>query len=85
MKNVKIGYYNREDWEKLISIIDDKESMHSKWEDWNAAFNKLKTELINNGIEVIVVVVDLGKLVEYCLVKKLKNTGATRSQFIQQS
>ena len=85
MKKVKIAYYNREDWEQLIKIIDDKESMHSKWEDWNQEFNKLKTELINKGFEIIVVVVDLEKLVEYCKENRLKNTGATRSQFIQQN
>ena len=53
MKKVKIAYYNREDWEQLINIIDDKENMHSKWEDWNQAFNKLKTELNNDGFEII--------------------------------
>ncbi len=84
MDKVKIAYYNREDWNQLIDIIDDMESMHSKWEDWNQAFNKLKTELINKGFEIIEVVVDLEKLVEYCKENGLKNTGATRSKFIQQ-
>ncbi len=85
MRKIKIGYYNREDWDRFINIIDDKETMHSNWEDWNQSFNKLKTELTKAGFKVAKVVVDLEKLIEYCKVNRLKNTGATRSQFIQKS
>ncbi len=85
VKKIKIGYYNREDWDRFINIIDDKESMHSNWEDWNQAFNKLKAELANSGFEISEVVVDMEKLIEYCKGNRLKNTGATRSQFIQKN
>ena len=36
------------------------------------------------GLRLFDVIVDLEKLVEYCKENRLKNTGATRSQFIQQ-
>ena len=84
MKTVKLAYYNRQDWDQLINLIDDKENMHTKWEDWRQAFNKLKTELVTNGFEIIEVVVDLEKLIEYCKSNGLKNTGSTRSQYVQQ-
>ena len=85
MKTVKLAYYNRQDWDQFINLIDDKENMHAKWEEWKQAFKKLKTELVNNGFEIIEVVIDLEKLSEYCKGNKLKNTGATRSQFVQQT
>ena len=84
MKTVKLAYYNRQDWDQLINIIDVKENMHKKWEDWKQAFDKLKTELVTNGFEIIEVVINLETLIEYCKRNGLKNTGATRSKFVQQ-
>ena len=38
MTAVKIAYYRKEDWKKLLEIIDDKESMHETWNQWFKAF-----------------------------------------------
>lgn len=84
MTTIQIGYYRKEDWDKFIEIIDDKDSVHSEWEDWNQAFLKTKKGLEKSGFKVIKKVVDLDQLIEYCKKKGLKNTGSSRSQFIQQ-
>jgi len=84
MVAIKLGYYRKEDWEKFISLIDDKESMHSSWYEWHEAYNKAKKELEKQGFTVIKTVVDLDKLNEFCSERKLKNIGSVRSQFIQQ-
>lgn len=82
---IKLGYYNQGDWEKFVNMVDDKENLHSNWEDWNQAFHDSKKKFTKLGFEVVKVVVDLDKLAAYCKAKGLKNTGATRSKFIQQS
>jgi hypothetical protein len=84
MLPIKLGYYRKEDWEKFISIIDDRESMHSTWYEWHEAYNKSKKDLEKQGFFVIKAVVDLDKLIEYCAEMKLKNIGSSRSQFISQ-
>ncbi len=85
MKYVKLGYYKKTDWDRLLSIIDDRDKMHSEWEDWHQAYNNLKIELSRKGFEVIKLVVDLDKLINYCKDNNLENTSATRSIFIQSS
>ena len=84
MLAIKLGYYRKEDWEKFISLIDDKESMHSSWYEWHEAYNKSKRDLEKQGFTVIKTVVDLDKLIKFCSERKLKNIGSVRSQFIQQ-
>ena len=81
---IKLGYYRKEDWEKFISIIDDKESMHSSWYKWHESYSKAKKDLEKQGFTVIKTVIDLDKLIKFCSEKKCKNTGLVRSQFIQQ-
>ena len=81
---VKLGYYRKEDWQKFITIIDDKESMHSSWYEWHESYSKSKKELEKQGLTVIKTVIDLDKLFNYCSERKLKNVGSVRSQFIQQ-
>ncbi|MDX2442585.1 MAG: hypothetical protein QNK30_02185 [Bacteroidales bacterium] len=57
--------------------------MHDTWHDWNKAFDKTKRDLINQGFEVIDIVVDLDELTEYCKLRGIKNDGSARSQFVQ--
>jgi hypothetical protein len=84
MNQVKLGYYRKEDWARFIEIIDDKDAMHSDWQDWYKSYTSAKTQFEKLGIEVVEAVVDLDKLVEYCKRKGLKNTGKARAQFISQ-
>ncbi|HYX07599.1 MAG TPA: hypothetical protein VE912_12785 [Bacteroidales bacterium] len=83
MIGIKLAYYRKKDWKRFINLIDDRESMHDTWHDWNKAFLKTKQDLLNQGFEVIDIVVDLDELTEYCRLRGIKNDGNARSQFVQ--
>lgn len=83
MGEIKIAYYKKEDWKRLLRIVDDSSSMHDSWDEWHQAFNKAKKELISKGFHVIDVQVDLDELVKYCRIRGVMNTGKSRSQFVQ--
>jgi hypothetical protein len=85
MNHIKICYYRKKDWKRLLEISDDRDTLHSTWDEWNNAFNSATLDLENKGFVIKKAVVDLNKLIEFCKENQLKNTGATRSQFIQQS
>lgn len=81
---LKIAYYRRKDWNRFLKMIDDKESMHKNWNDWNSAYAKTKKDLIEKGFKVVDIVVDLNELESYCKLHGIKNDGKARSQFVQE-
>lgn len=76
-----IAYYKKEDYNRFLSIIADRESMHDSWEEWYQAFLKTRNDLISQGIRIKTVEVDLDELIAYCARKEIKNDGKARSQF----
>ena len=79
---IKLAYYREKDWMRFINIIDDRESMHNTWDDWYKAFVKTKKDLMAKGFEIIEIVVDIDELIEYCELRRIKNDGKARSQFV---
>lgn len=83
MIGIKIAYYRKKDWKRFVKIIADRESMHDIWYDWNKDFERTKRDLINQGFEVVDIIVDLDELTAYCKLRGIKNDGKARSQFVQ--
>lgn len=83
MIGIKLAYYQKKDWKRFIKIIADRESMHDTWYDWHKAFETTKRGLINQGFEVIDIVVNMDELIEHCKLRGIKNDGNARSQFVQ--
>jgi len=82
MNRVNLAYYEKEDYDYFLSIIDDRENLHDTWEEWYKAFTKLKRTLISHGLNVKEVKIDLNELVAYCKENNVKNDGKARSQFV---
>jgi hypothetical protein len=78
-----MAFYEQKDWEYFLSIVDDKENLHEKWEDWFKAYSKLKAHLVSEGLVVRDVKVNINELMDYCLDRKIKIDGKARSMFVQ--
>lgn len=81
-KIVGLAYYQKKDWAKFLELIDDKESMHDSWKEWNKAYLKTKENLTSQGFTVKDCVVDLVELDIFCKIKGIKNDGKARSLFV---
>lgn len=79
---INLACYRQKDWNKFLSIIDDRESMFNTWKEWHKSYLRTKNELSVLGFKVNNVEVDLGKLDKYCRENSLKNNGKTKSQFV---
>lgn len=79
---VNLAFYRKEDWNKFLSIIDDRDSMFDTWTEWHKSYLRTKKELSDNGFKVNDFEVDIEKLDKYCQENRLKNNGKTRSQFV---
>ena len=80
---IKLAYYKKRDWKRFLDSIDDKDSMHDLWKDWNKSYLQTKSELISKGFKVYDSEVNIDELIEYCKVRQIKNDGKARSQFVQ--
>ena len=83
-RSVNIAYYRAEDWLRLRSIIDDKDSFHDSWSSWKQEYEKVRRGLKSQGFIVNEVVVDLDELIRFCFQNGIKNDGQARSRFVSQ-
>ncbi|MBQ4819317.1 hypothetical protein [Aquimarina sp. MMG016] len=79
---VNLAYYRKKDWKQFLELIDDRESMHNTWKEWNKAYLKTKKELVSQGFIVNDFTVDLNELKKYCMAKGIKIDGKARAQFV---
>ena len=82
MTGVNLAYYEKRDWKRFLESIDDRDSMHDTWKEWNKAYLKTKKEMISQGFVVKDFVVDINELINYCKIRGIKNDGKARSQFV---
>ncbi|MGV8136824.1 MAG: hypothetical protein AB2L20_16565 [Mangrovibacterium sp.] len=82
MIGIKLAYYRKKDWKRFIDSIDDKESIHDTWKEWHKSYLKAKKDLIKEGFAVQDIEVDIDELTEYCRLRRIKNDGKARSQFV---
>jgi hypothetical protein len=83
-KYVKLAYYRPEDWARLLSIIEDKETFHDTWEEWHKQYQSAKKQLEAQGIKTKDAVVNIDDLISFCFQKGIRNDGKARSTFVAQ-
>jgi len=81
---VKLAYYRKSDWNKLMSSVMDRNTMHDTWEEWNEAFNEFKSNVESLGLVVHVMTIDIDALNKYCEENQIINNGKSRSQYAAQ-
>lgn len=82
MRPLNIAYYKKEDWDKFLDMVDDRENLHDNWEEWHKTFLKTKKDLEAEGLFLKVVEVDLEELRIYCHMRSIKIDGNARSRFV---
>ncbi|TXD83214.1 hypothetical protein ESY86_13565 [Subsaximicrobium wynnwilliamsii] len=82
MKQVKLAYYMKKDWNRFLESIDDRDSMFDSWKEWHKAYQKTKKGLTEKGFIVTDFVMDVDELINYCKIRGIKNDGKARSGFV---
>lgn len=79
---VSLACYRRQDWKRFLLMSDDKEHEYKYWYQWYKFYCCVKEELMNRGISIRVVLVDLDELHDYCIRKQVRNEAFTRANFV---
>lgn len=64
-KNVNMAFYRPEGWNRLLSIIDDKEVFHDTSEQWHKQCQTSKKQLESQGFAVNDLVVGINDLIRF--------------------
>lgn len=80
---VSIGFYSKENYELLLACADDRSAIDDKWEDWLVNFIKAKTGLLKD-FAVQEVLIDVKKMNACFKSKKIRNTSASRAEYISE-
>jgi hypothetical protein len=79
----ELGYYDEQQYNLLLRYADDRKSLHDTWKEWLLEYEKAYSNLTISGLKVKKIEVDINHLLCYCHKQGLKNTGETRSKYIQ--
>lgn len=86
-----MGWYRPEDWDRLLRVIADRDSMHDTYAEWLASARQGERDLVARGQPVERVMVDPDELAEtrsvcrwasWCLIRGLVPDGAARAEFM---
>ena len=77
-----MGWYRPEDWDRLLQVIADRDSMHDTYAEWLASARQGERDLVARGQPVERVMVDPDELASWCLIRGLVPDGAARAEFV---
>lgn len=77
-----MGWYRPEDWDRLLQVIADRDSMHESHAEWLASARQGERDLIARRQPVERVMVDPDKLASWCLVRGRAPDSIARAEFV---
>ena len=81
---IGIGTYLKEDYDEILSISDDRDTLDQTWEDWKSNKERTKKRLESKGLKLADILVHPKKLVKFCRARGLKINGNSRSRFVSE-
>ena len=79
---IGVAWYRPEQWQRLLEVAVDRESLHETYEEWAADATARFEDFRRMGIRVQKVEVDLEELIHWCRVEQRKMDGEARSIFV---
>jgi hypothetical protein len=77
-----VAWYRAEQWQRFRALAADKDALHDRYVEWEAAATEKVRELRARGIDVQPVLIDVEELAQWCQDRKMAIDGAARSQFV---
>ena len=75
------AWYRKEQWDRLLSVSSDRDSLEATFEEWLEIAQKRFKEFKRGGHDVRQVDVDVEELIRWCQKRKKPIDGNARSEF----
>lgn len=75
-------FYSKEEYEKLLSLSDDRKTMCDTYDEWLYQFMKMKNVMADQKVIVTPVFIKISELQKWCKQNKIKNNSTSRSKYV---
>ena len=84
MKNkvLGIGFYKREQWQKLLDTAVDADILEKTYDEWMDVLDSSIEKIRSHGLHPELVEIDIDALIAFCKKRGFQNNAATRAMFI---
>ena len=79
-----IAWYRPEQWSRLLEISADREDLENTFAEWEQLATEKLRSLRAEGLQVKKIIVDVEKLLAWCLSRGLSVDSTARSQYVSQ-
>jgi len=82
---IGVGWYNQEEWQKLITVADDRDALDDTYENWLEKFANTRRQMKKQGVNTQKVEVIIADLVRWCTKHGMPINGESRSKFVAET
>ena len=75
-------FYSKEEYEKLLAIADDRNTMCATYDEWLFMFMKMKNDMAEQEVIVTPIFIKTAALQKWCKQNKVKNNGSSRARYV---
>lgn len=79
-----ICWFEKNQWEKLKEVAEDRDRLEETWEEWHARSLDMIDTFATRNIFIEKVSVDLEELIQWCEKNDKSINSATRAEFVTQ-
>lgn len=79
---VGLGWYNREDWDRLREISEDRDQLEETFEEWEASALSALQDIQSTGQQIERVLVDPEQLLSWCNEKGVAVNASSRAEYV---
>lgn len=79
---IGLGWYRREDWDRLLQMFPDRDKLHDTYDEWLADVHRGEKLARREGNIVKRIIVDPDKLADWCAIRGLEPVAAARSEYV---
>ena len=79
---IGVPWFTREEWEKLLTVADDREDLPDRYEDWLHRTSEQFEFRVAHGHPLVKVHVRVEELVPWCRAERRRINAAARNAFV---
>jgi hypothetical protein len=79
---IGLGWYRREDWQRLLQMFPDRDKLHETYDEWLKDVHKGEKLVKREGNVVKRIIVDPDELAAWCALRGLQPVAAARAEYV---